>query len=149
MPICRPRLILRPVEGFDFDHVPSTVRDEIEEALNCLSVSAYNGFAALCRRAVQAICVELGADGSTRVAKQIAQMSDMVGLDSEMKGLVKQVMLTGHDGAHPQLPEVDSERASLLLSLLQDMTYEIYTRSGNIKKAAELRKQAIDKKKSE
>ncbi len=142
-----PELVISSIEDFNFDHVPDAARKEIEEALSCLSVSAYNGFAALCRRAVQAICVDLGAEGSTRVEQQIRDMSDLVELDPEWKDLVSQVMLIGHDGAHPHLPEVDAERATLLLSLLKDLTYELYTRPGNVKKAMELRQQAIQRKK--
>jgi len=52
-------------------------------------------------------------------------------------------MLTGHDGAHPHLPEVGQERAAVLLSLLKDLVYELYTRPGKVKKAASLRQQSI------
>lgn len=58
-------------------------------------------------------------------------------------------MLSGHDGSHPHLPEMNQERASVLLSLLQDLTYQLYTRPGNIEAAAELRKKAIESKKQE
>jgi len=111
-------------------------------------MSAFNGFAAMCRRSIQSICTDLGAEASTKVQSQIKEMIDMVGLDQEMIELATQIMLSGHDGAHPHLPEVDQERAKILLSLLQDLTYQLYTRPGKVKEAAKLRKSATEKSKS-
>lgn len=56
--------MLRVREPFEFAYVPETVKSAVEEALDCLSVGAYNGFAAMCRRTIQASCAQLGADGS-------------------------------------------------------------------------------------
>lgn len=139
-----PKLMLPVLEDFNFDHVPEEVASEIKEALSCLSVSSYNGFAALCRRAVQAICTDIGTSGSSKVQKQIDEMIEMTGLGDEWRDLAKQVMLTGHDGAHPHLPEVGVERATVLLSLIRDLVYQLYTRPGNVKQAAVLRREAIE-----
>lgn len=57
-------------------------------------------------------------------------------------------MLTGHDGAHPHLPEVNEKRAEVLLRLLQDLTYELYTRREKVKESKELRTQTIADSKS-
>lgn len=140
-----PALLIQESIEYDLKHVPEAVAREIGEALMCLSVKAYNGFAAMCRRTVQAVCEDIGAKGSSKVKKQIEEMAEMVGLEEEWKQLAEQVMLTGHDGAHPHLPTVDAARAGLLLSLLQDLTYELYTRPGNVRAAADLRQQASRK----
>lgn len=141
-----PKEILPVKEPFDFSHVPGSVAKEINEALDCLSVSAYNGFAACCRRAVQSLCTALGADATTKVKQQIADMAAITELGADWQDLALQVMLAGHDGAHPHLPEMDSSRASAILPLLQDLTYQLFTRPGNVKQAAELRKNATTKK---
>ena len=143
--VTNPLMILPVVEDFDFENVPEPIVDEISEALKCLSVEAYHGFASLCRRSIQAICNDLGANGSTKVQKQISEMLELMGLDTEWEEMTKQIMLTGHDGAHPQLPKVDLDRSMVLLSLLRDLTYQLYTRPGKVKKAAELRKKAAIK----
>lgn len=140
-------MILPVREDFDFENVPKNIQDEIIESLDCLSVDAYHGFAALCRRSVQAICDDLGASGSTKVQKQINELLEIMNLNKEWEKMTKQIMLTGHDGAHPQLPEVNSERANILISLLQDLTYQLYTRPGKVKEAAKLRRQAIEQDK--
>lgn len=138
-----PSHVLRVVEAYDFDHVPTNIRKIIEEALDCFSVNAFNGFAAVVRRAVQAICETLGAQGSARVQNQINEVHAQAMLNDDQRDLAIQIMLTGHDGAHPHLPEVDSNRAALLLELLQDITSQVFTRPGRIKRNAELRNQAI------
>ncbi len=144
-----PKEVLPVREPFDFTYVPNEVCVEIEEALDCLSVSAYNGFAALCRRAIQTISTNLGAKAASKVKKQIEEMMDITELGNEWKDLAFQIMLSGHDGSHPNLPDVDVDRASVLLTLLQDLTYELYTRPGKVKEAAQLRQEAIDKKNKE
>ncbi len=142
-----PRVALPMREEFNFEHVPESVKKEIEEALDCLSVNAYNGFAAVCRRAIQAICTDLGADATSRVKSQINEMASLTGLDDDLKQLAIQIMLSGHDGSHPDLPEVNAQRSTVLLSLLRDLTYQLYTRPGKIKDAAQLREEAIQEKK--
>jgi Domain of unknown function (DUF4145) len=143
-----PEVLILSREPFDFEYIPKSVTKEIEEALNCLSVNAWNGFAAVCRRAVQAICVDLGAGASTRVQNQIEEMITMTALGDIWKELAIEIMLAGHDGSHPHLPDVTSERASVLLGLLKDLTYQLYTRPGKIKESAQLRQGAIQAKKT-
>jgi hypothetical protein len=145
--VAEPKLALAVREPFDFEHVPEVVRKEIGEALDCLSVGSPNGFAAMCRRAIQTMCTNLGAGASTRIKAQIEEMAQISELDEEWKGLAMQVMLTGHDGAHPHLPEVGPERAAMLLSLLRDLVYQLYTRPGKVKAAASLRKKKVEENK--
>ena len=145
--VCNPEMLLISKEPFDFDHVPDYVKTEIQEAIDCLSVSAYNGFAALCRRSIQAICTNLGAGATDKVKQQVNEMITATGLDEEWRELTIQIMLSGHDGAHPHLPEVGLDRATVLLSLVQDLTYQLYTRPGKIKEAASLRQTAIKRSK--
>ena len=143
-----PRLASPAREEFDFQHVPEKVRTELTEALDCLSVNAFNGFAAVCRRVIQAICTDLGTEATVKVKHQIEDMIKLTELGDEWKEIAIQIMLSGHDGSHPHLPEVNAERAAVLLSLLQDLTYELYTRPAKVKAAAALRKEAIEKTKS-
>ncbi|MBA4313603.1 MAG: hypothetical protein C0417_13340 [Chlorobiaceae bacterium] len=146
--VTSPKVVSSIKELFEFEHVPESVKTEIEEALDCLSVSAFNGFAAVCRRATQAICVNIGADATTKIKTQIEDMIKTSGLGDEWKELAYQIMLSGHDGSHPHLPDVTSERADVLLSLLKDLTYQLYTRPGKIKQAALLRQSAINSSKT-
>ena len=141
-----PKEVISVREPFEFAHVPEIVRNDIEEALNCLSVRSFNGFAAMCRRTIQATCQYLGTGGSTKVEKQINELNELVGLDGETFSSLREIMLGGHDGAHPQLPAVDIDRAALLLQLLRDVTYQLFTRPGLVREAATKRAEAVHKK---
>lgn len=145
--VANPREVLRVREPFNFEHVPTQVSREIEEGLDCLSVHAYHGFATQCRRAMQAICTNLGAEKSSKIRDQLNELMELTGLEKETQELARQIMLSGHDGAHPHLPEVNEARARVLLSLLADLVYQIHTRQGKIREAAKLRQEAIEKKK--
>lgn len=136
-------------EPFNFDYVPDDVRKEIEEALDCLSVNAYNGFAAVCRRSIQAMCTNLGAGATTKVKQQIEDMVRITNLGKDWEEMAIQIMLSGHDGAHPHLPDMNAERARIMLSLLQDLMYQIYTRPGKIRESSTLREKAIEAKKED
>lgn len=148
MSVSMPQVALPAKEPFDFDYVPELVKKEIDEALDCLSVNAYHGFASVCRRTIQAISVNLGAGASTKIEHQIDEMIELSELEDEWKELAKQIMLSGHDGTHPHLAEMDRERSEILVSLMQDLTYQIYTRPEKVRAAAQLRKKAIQNKKS-
>lgn len=141
-----PKEVISVREPFEFAHVPEIVRNDIEEALNCLSVRSFNGFAAMCRRTIQATCQYLGVGGSTKVEKQINELNELAELDPETFSSLRSIMLGGHDGAHPQLPAVDLDRAALLLQLLKDVTYQLFTRPGLVKEAAAKRAAAVQKK---
>lgn len=142
-----PEMILPAREPFDFDHVPPAVAKEISEGLDCLSVGACNGFAAMCRRTIQAICTTLGAEASTKIKDQIEEMAKVAQLNDETKGVAIEIMMVGHDGSHPHLPDVDPERAAILLTLVQDIIYQLFTRPGKMKESGALRKAAISAKK--
>jgi hypothetical protein len=141
-------MVLPVREPFEFNHVPEEVEKEIREGLDCLSVGAYNGFAALCRRVIQAICTNIGAGASTKVKAQIDEMVELTGLDAAWKELALQIMFAGHDGSHPHLPDVNADRAAVLLSLVRDLTYQLYTRPGKVREAALLRREAIENQKA-
>jgi hypothetical protein len=145
--VANPRDVLRVREPFNFEHVPAQVTSEIEEGLDCLSVHAYHGFATQCRRAMQAICTNLGAEKSSKIEAQFNELMELTGLDKETQDLARQIILSGHDGAHPHLPEMNGPRAGVLLRLLADLVYQLYTRPSKIRESAKLRQEAIEKKK--
>jgi len=72
----------------------------------------------------------------------------MAEIDDETLSLLKQIIIEGHDGAHPHLPDLNQDRASILLELMKDVLYQLYVRKGKLQKAIELRKKAIEQKRS-
>lgn len=131
----RAALALPVVEPFDFEHVPESVAREVREALACLSVGAHNGFGAMSRRAVRALIDDLGGDGAARVEAQLGEMLSLSGLAGDWEALARGVLLPPGAGAM-ELPDMDAKRAAVLLSLLRDLAYQLYTRPGRVRAAA-------------
>lgn len=141
------QVIENPKEDFEFEHIPEEIRKEFIEALDCYSIGAFNAFASMCRRTIQSSATEIGAKGKDKVQKQIQEMKEMADIDEETIEILKQIILDGHDGAHPHLPALSRERAEILLELIKDVMYQIFVRKSKLKQAAELRKQQIENKK--
>ena len=67
----------------------------------------------------------------------------MAQIDDETFGVLKQIVIDGHDGAHPHLPRLGPERGAVLLELMKDVLYQLYVRKGKLKEAMELRQASI------
>ena len=132
-----------PTETFDFEFLPDTVRIDFEEALKCYSIKAHNAFAAMCRRSIQTAAAAMGTTGKDKVLQQINDMKEMSDIDDDTYNVLKQIIIDGHDGAHPHLPQLSAERADILLELIKDVMYQLFVRKGKLAKAAELRKSQI------
>ncbi len=95
------------------------------------------------RRTIQSAANEIGAKGKSKVQNQIKEMKNMAEIDDETYEILNQIIIDGHDGAHPHLPNLSAERAEILLELLKDVMYQLFVRKGKLKKAVELRKDQI------
>lgn len=134
-----PQLESNALEPFEHKYLPQEVGDDFREALVCYAHDCWNAFAAMCRRCLQSVAQHLGADGSTKVEAQIKELKDMGVVDDESFAQLRQVMLAGHDGAHPHLPKLSRERAAVLLQLVKDVLYQLCVRPGKVREAAALR----------
>jgi len=139
----------RPTETFEHQYLPEEVSCDFRETLTCYSVSCFNAFAAMCRRTLQSCFTALGAQGKAKVLSQLKDVKDAAELDDETYGILEQIIIAGHDGAHPHLPSLSKERAAVLLELMKDILYQLFVRKAKMQEAIAMRKQAIDKKKEE
>jgi hypothetical protein len=133
----------RPQETFEYKYLPAPVAEDFREALTCYSHACYNAFAALCRRCAQSAFTELGAAGKDKVLDQLKEIKETAALDDDTFSILQQVVISGHDGAHPHLPRLSPERAAILLELMKDVMYQLFVRKAKIQEAVQLRKQDI------
>lgn len=136
----------RPTESFEFNYLPEELSNGFKEALTCFSNSCFNAFGSMCRRCVQSISTKLGAKGSDKVLRQLQDIKDMTDMDIETFDILKQIIIAGHNGAHPHLPELSPERAKILLELMKDVLYQLFVRKAKIQESIELRKNKIEQK---
>lgn len=97
----------------------------------------------MCRRCVQSISKELGAKGKDKVHKQINELKKMEEIDDETFNIFEQLVISGHDGAHPHLPPLSPDRALILLELMKDVIFQLFVRKAKIQESIELRKKQI------
>jgi hypothetical protein len=139
----------QPIETFELKYLPPQVAEDFAEALICYSNSALNAFAAMARRTVQSMSADLGAKGKDKVLQQLRDLKDVAQIDDETFEILSQVIIAGHDGAHPYLPKLTPERAGVLLELMKDVLRQVYVRKAKIQEAIELRKRSITQAKPE
>lgn len=143
-----PLYILKPKIDFDFEFIPESVAEDFKESLECYRHGAFNAFGAMCRRTIQETASNIGAKDSKKIQHQIQNMKEMADIDDETFKIISQIILDGHDGAHPHLPDLSQERAEILLELMKDVMYQLYIRKGKVAKAAAMRKAKIEENRS-
>lgn len=134
-----PEEVQRPPETFELNYLPTEVAADFKEALTCYSDICLNAFAAMCRRTVQSACTVLGSAGTSKVQNQLDELKEMDVVDEAAHDQLKQIILSGHDGAHPHLPTLDAKRAEVLLELMKDILYQLFVRQAKIKEAKDMR----------
>lgn len=133
-------------ETFDYHYLNDEVADDFREALKCYSIQCYNAFASMCRRTIQTAATVLGAKGKDKVKNQIVELKNIADIDEETYTILEQIIIAGHDGAHPHLPKLSKERAVILLILMKDVLNELFIRKERIKESMQLRTEEITRK---
>lgn len=133
-------------EIFEYEYLSEEVADDFKEALKCYSNHCYNAFAAMCRRTVQTAANALGVKGKDKVKKQISELKNLAGIDDDTYEILEQIIISGHDGAHPHLPKLNLDRALLLLILMKDVLNELFVRKARILESIKLRDDEIEQK---
>lgn len=82
------------------EEIPAHIKLDFREALRCFWVDAYNATAEMCRRALEASCLDLGATG-----RVLDDLIDSLAAQQKITPFLQQVAhkirLGGNRGAHP------------------------------------------------
>lgn len=108
--------------------VPEQIRTDIDEAKKCFSVRAYRGCATMCRRALQAMCIDKGAKISD-LKVQIDDLAEKHVITEDMREWGHSARWVGNDAAHPNAPPVTEEDARDILSLAEQIATIVYVMS--------------------
>ena len=132
--------IERPKEKFSFTYLPEDVETLFREALLCYSHGAFNGFATLCRRTMQAVFAHGGEAGRLRVYDELNEVRDMAQVDAASFALIKRVIFGTDADPAPTVPLLDDDQAGLLLEVIKDLLYQSYVRKGRLQQAMVVRR---------
>jgi hypothetical protein len=127
-------------EKFGYTYLPEEVELLMREALACYAHGAFNAFASLCRRVMQAAFADLGEAGKLRLFDQLNDVRMMADLDSPTFIEVKRVIFGTDADPHPSLPTVDDQLAGVLLEVIKDLLYQMYVRKGRLQQAMMMRR---------
>lgn len=121
------------------EEIPDGIRQDFQEALRCLWVDAYNATAEMCRRAVEASCIERGAPRTERfLDDKIDWLKDQQKITPFLAEVAHKIRLGGNRGAHPpegQLPDAEvepeppitKEHAEALVTFAREYFHHVYT----------------------
>ena len=90
----------KPKDAVD-ENVPPPIADDFREALRCHWVQAYKGCVVMCRRAIQASALTLGAPKNKKIVDQIDWLFEKGKITDSLRDFAHEVRLTGNVGAHP------------------------------------------------
>jgi hypothetical protein len=134
----------RAREKFSFAYIPEDVELLFREALTCFSSGAFNAFASMCRRAAQAMFVELGETGKLRLFDELNEVRDLANIAPEIFTKLKSVLFGAELDARSALPQLDGYEAGIMLEVVKDLFYEAYVRKGKLQQAIMVRRFFLD-----
>ena len=83
------------------DGIPERIGGDFKEALRCQFVNAYSATAEMCRRAIEASCLDLGAPYDEVLENTIDWLEQNRIITPKLKDVAHKVRLGGNRGAHP------------------------------------------------
>jgi len=83
------------------DEIPDHIKPDFQEALRCLFIKAYNATGEMCRRAIEASCLDLGAPKKEVLEEMIDWLEEKRIITPSLKDVAHKVRLGGNRCAHP------------------------------------------------
>ena len=121
--------------------IPPNIAADFREALRCRWVDAHNATVEMCRRAVQASCIEKSAPTDQTLVKQIEWLAAEGIITKPLKDMAHRVRLGGNLGAHP--PEdpkdanavvIGAEYADAVIEFTREFFQHVYVMPERLKK---------------
>jgi hypothetical protein len=132
--------IERSRENFPFTYLPEQTENLFKEALNCYAAGCVNAFAAMCRRTAQSLFHELGDLGKLELFDALQQIRGLAELDEETFGTLRAVLFGSDTDPWPHQPDIDAQRAGILLEVMKDLLYQTFVRKGRLQQAMTVRR---------
>ena len=108
------------------EEVPPTISADFGEALRCRWVNAYNATVEMCRRAIEASCLQLGAKGNDSIEAQIDWVHSQGKITTPLKEMAHKIRLGGNRGAHPSQRIITENDADAIIEFTQEYFDHVY-----------------------
>lgn len=125
-------------ERFPLTYLPESCEQLFREALNCYSNNCLAAFGLLCRSITQVLFKDLGDSGRIKVLELLVEIRDIAALDAERFAFIKRTLFD-RDSDSGKSPLMNAQQAGILLEVMKDLLYQVYVRSGKLRKAVMVR----------
>jgi hypothetical protein len=109
------------------DEIPDEIKPDVQEALRCRWVDAYNATVEMCRRALEASCIQQGAPPDRVLSKMIDWLFEQGRITLHLRDMAHKIRLGGNLGAHPSEARISKEEADAVLEFTDEYFHHIYT----------------------
>jgi hypothetical protein len=127
-------------ENFPLTYLPEDAEGLFKEALNCYAAGCFNAFGAMSRRTAQSLFRELGERGKLELFDTLQEIRTLAELDDETFAALRAVLFGSDSDPWPHQPDVDAERAGILLEVMRDLLYQTFVRKARLLQAMTFRK---------
>src|ERR1700728_4463906 len=132
--------IERARENFPLTYLPEEAEGLFKEALGCYAAGCFNAFGAMSRRTAQSLFRELGERGKLELFDTLQQIRTLAELDDDTFAILRTVLFGSDSDPWPHQPNLDAERAGILLEVMRDLLYQTFVRKARLMQAMTFRR---------
>jgi hypothetical protein len=132
--------IERAPENFPLTYLPEEAESMFKEALNCYAAGCFNAFGAMSRRTAQSLFRELGERGKLELFDTLQEIRTLAELDDDTFSALRAVLFGSDSDPWPHQPDINAERAGILLEVMRDLLYQTFVRKARLLQAVTFRK---------
>jgi hypothetical protein len=132
--------IERARENFPLTYLPQEAEGLFKEALGCYTAGCFNAFGSMSRRTAQSLFRELGERGKLELFDALQEIRTLAELDDESFAALRSVLFGSDSDPWPNQPNLDAERAGILLEVMRDLLYQTFVRKARLLQAMKFRK---------
>jgi len=132
--------IERARENFPLTYLPEEAEGLFKEALSCYAAGCFNAFGAMSRRTAQSLFRELGERGKLELFDTLQGIRSLAELDDETFAALRAVLFGTDGDPWPHQPDLNAERAGILLEVMRDLLYQTFVRKARLLQAMTFRR---------
>ncbi len=130
----------RARENFPLTYLPQEAEGLFKEALGCYSAGCFNAFGSMSRRTAQSLFRELGERGKLELFDALQEIRTLAELGDEDFAALRAVLFGSDSDPWPNQPNLNAERAGILLEVMRDLLYQTFVRKARLLQAMKFRK---------